>query len=240
MNDITKIIPNKFLIQTINSEIQFDFQWELIQAIKGTNWFRNEIIYEYVLSDVDVPNCIPIGSVEFTLNYMEKYHGKKIKPLHIPEILMQDKYLKRECRILERSQININELTFVKSVDKIKGFTEIINSNIQLPKLGNFFISQIVDIDSEWRCFIYNEKLVGLQNYSGEFTLFPDVNLIEEIIYNKNLPKAYTLDIGINNHGTFILELHEFFSCGTYGFSDHKLIPLMYKSWFRECINKNY
>ena len=227
----------KFLIQVVNGEIQFDFQWELIQAIKGTNWFRNEVIYEYVLSDVDLPNCIPIGSVEFTLNYMEKYYNKVIKPLHIPPILFQEKYLKRKCEILHSSQFEVMEPIFVKSVDKIKGFTEIVEKGDKIPE-GNYFISEVIDIESEWRCFVYNEKLVGLQNYSGDFTLFPDVKLIEEIIYNyKEAPRAYTLDIGINENGIFVIELHNFMSVGFYGFSDHKLIPLMFKSWVRECLN---
>ena len=98
----------------------------------------------------------------------------------------------------------------------------------------------LIDIESEWRCFVYNEKLVGLQNYSGDFTLFPDVEFIEEIINDyKGSPRAYTLDIGINKNGIFLVEIHEFFATGVYGWSNHQLIPLMFKSWFRECINEN-
>ena len=226
----------KFLIQTINDEIQFDFQWELIQAIKGTNWLRNEIVYEYILSAIDAPDCIPIGSVEFTLNYMKKYYNKEIKPIQIPSILFKEQYLKRKCKILHSSKLNITEPTFVKSIDTIKGFTQIVNKGWKIPD-GNYFISQVVDIESEWRAFVYKNELVGLQNYSGDFILFPDINLIKEIIYNyKEAPKAYTLDVGINSNGTFILECHEFFATGIYGWSDHQLLPLMYESWFRECV----
>lgn len=227
----------KFLIQTINSEIQFDFQWELIQAIKGTNWFRNEIIYEYVLSDIDIPNCIPIGSVEFVSNYMKKYYDKEIIPLNIPDVLMKDKYLKRDCKILNKVDINITNPTFIKSINTIKGLTDIINKNIEY-KEDQYFVSEVINIDSEWRSFIYNRELVGLQNYSGDFTLFPDVKLIKEMIRDyKNSPLAYTLDVGINNDdGTFIIELHNFTSCGLYGWSNHKLLPSMFTNWFRECI----
>ena len=48
--------------------------------------------------------------------------------------------------------------------------------------------------------------------------------------------KINLLDVGINENGTFVLECHNFFSCGFYGFSNHQLIPLMFKSWFRECV----
>jgi len=226
----------KFLIQTINNEITFDFQWELIQAIKSTNWFRNEIVYEYILSDVDVPDCIPIGSVEFTLNYMKKYHNKEIKPLQIPPSLFKKQYLKRECKILHSSQLDIIEPIFIKSIDVIKGFTQIVNKGEKILE-GNYFISEVIEIESEWRCFMYDRKLVGLQNYSGDFTLFPDVELIEEMINNyQEAPRAYILDVGINETGMFVIELHEFWATGLYGFSNHKILPLMYRSWFRECV----
>lgn len=230
----------KFLIQTINNEIQFDFQWELIQAIKGTNWFRNSIVYEYILSDQYMPDCIPVGSVEWTLKYIEQYYNKEIKPLCIPQSLMNYEYLKRECKILNRKDINVIKPTFIKSIDVIKGFTKIISTNKELPPHGNYFLSELVDIDSEWRSFVYRSELVGLQNYSGDFTVFPDVNLINKMIYNyKDAPLAYTLDVGINKNGTFIIEVHDFMSIGLYGWSDHQLLPLMFKSWFRECINDN-
>jgi len=228
---------NKFLIQTINGEITFDFQWELIQAIKGANWLHNKIIYEYILSDVDIPNCIPIGSVEFTLNYMQKYHNKIIKPIHIPPSLFKEEYLKRKCEILHHSQINITQDIFIKSIDVIKGFTSIIKTKNQIPTSGNYFISELINIDSEWRAFIYKNELVGLQNYLGDFTLFPNVKLIKEMIYNyKEAPSAYTLDVGINENGTFLIEIGEIFSSSLYGWSNHQLLPLMYKSWFRKCV----
>ena len=96
--------------------------------------------------------------------------------------------------------------------------------------------SQVILIDSEWRAFVYKGKLVGLQNYCGEFTLFPDVEKIKEMIKAyKSAPIAYTLDVGINANGTFVIEVHDFFSCGLYGFSDSSL-PFMFSQWFHQYI----
>ena len=54
-------------------------------------------------------------------------------------------------------------------------------------------------------------------------------------------PKAYTLDIGVNKKdGTFVIEVHNFFSCGLYGFSDHKLLPLMFISGWKELYKQRY
>ena len=70
---------------------------------------------------------------------------------------------------------------FVKSADKIKGYTDIIYKNQKLPK-GLYLVSELVNIESEWRAFVYNGELIGLQNYLGDFTLFPDVDLIKQMI----------------------------------------------------------
>lgn len=28
--------------------------------------------------------------------------------------------------------------------------------------------------------------------------------------------------------------VHDFFSCGLYGFADHNILPYMFKDWFKE------
>ena len=43
-----------------------------------------------------------------------------------------------------------------------------------------------------------------------------------------NTPKAYTLDVAVLRNGqTVVIEVHNFISCGLYGFASPKL-PLMY------------
>ena len=86
----------------------------------------------------------------------------------------------------------------------------------------------LTDIKSEWRGFVHNKKLVGLNNYLGDFTVFPDVSIINKMIAEyKNSPPSYTIDVAVCEHGTVLLEVHNFVSCGLYGFNDHKLLPLM-------------
>ena len=66
--------------------------------------------------------------------------------------------------------------------------------------------------------------------YSGELNYFPDIKEIENMIkdYGKEAPPAYTIDVGVNDDGTFLIEIHDFFSCGLYGFADYKNLPLMF------------
>ena len=128
---------------------------------------------------------------------------------------------------------------FVKSNDKIKGICAIFEENkpYYLP-IGKYQFSTPIPIDSEWRVFVYQSKLVGLQNYAGEFTRFPSVKIIKGMIeMYKSAPIAYTIDIGINDDSdTFVIECHDFFSCGLYGFADLAILPSMFYKWFQEYI----
>ena len=87
------------------------------------------------------------------------------------------------------------------------------------------------------RCFVYQNKLVGLQNYSGDFTKFPNVDIINKMIDTyKSSPVAYTLDVAIDKNNTVVIEVHDFFSCGLYGFNDHRILPYMFSKWFNNFI----
>lgn len=273
MYEIKKSKIMKFLIQKINKKVVHDFSLTLLESIKYKNWYNNSKDYKSKfintvcdesnnLNDINFADSyyhkkyIPIGSVEFVSQYLYHFYGLIPKPLNVPLDLFN-----YTCRMIwngtEKSSKSLtrNEL-FVKSNDKIKGFTEIIKSEAILPE-GNYQFSEIIEIESEWRAFVYQGKLVGLQNYSGDFTKFPDVYLIKEMINDyKSAPIAYTLDVGVtsvqrvnnsrfNNLGrfnsqnnTFVIECHDFFSCGLYGFADHKILPNMFHDWFNEYINK--
>lgn len=224
----------KFLIQTFNNSIEHDFSFHLIEAIKWNNWFRKEETFTYELTDeVTKKDCIPVGSVEFVSKYLHDYHNKTIKPINIPQELIDIKYTKRV--VFNGTEKDLVTKKFVKSNDKIKHFTEITN---HAPN-GNYQISDLIDIDSEYRCFIYKKKLVGIQNYSGDFTMFPNIQTINDMIKDyKSSPIAYTLDIGINKSDTFIIEVHDFFSCGLYGFSNYNILPYMFSNWFHEFLLK--
>lgn len=238
-----------FLIQTVNGQIVHDFAFELLEAMRYHEWFYDKPQYEYILSEEPhrpiMPNkiqyypldqVIPIGTVDFVTNYIRQYYKKECKPLNIPQELQKPEYLKRWVKnVVVCHEPIVNTKTypiFVKDTTKIKGFTNIINQGGTCP-VGSYLMSECVDIEAEWRAFVHKTQLVGLQNYLGDFTTFPDVKLIENMINDfKDSPPAYTLDVGINKDGTFIIEVHNFFSCGLYGFRDYKILPAMFISAF--------
>ena len=253
----------KFLIQKINGEIKHDFAFTLLESIRYNNWLENgnKINFKYLNTLVsDEPDDIspliqfkpyhkkyvPIGSVEFVTQFLQHFYNLTPKPINVPVELFP---------YAGRTIINDNETRsfglignwFIKSNDKIKGYKELQKSedyyDIILP-YGNYQYSKYINIESEWRAFVYEGKLVGLQNYGGNFRLFPNVQSINEMITAyKSAPIAYTLDVLVDtqfqNEGTYVCECHDFISCGLYGFADHKLLPYMFYRSFNEQIKKN-
>jgi hypothetical protein len=78
-----------------------------------------------------------------------------------------------------------------------------------------------------------------LQNYSGDFTMFPDVELVLSMIKDFDYQHPYTLDVGINDKGTFVVECHDMFSTGLYGFSGYKLLPIMFIQAWNKLIKRS-
>ena len=240
----------KYLIQTIEGEIVHDFSFTLIRSFDYYKWLGSP--KEYVLSEtvLEEKGCVPVGSVEFVMEYLKLNYGLVPKAKNIPSTLLLEKYLKRKVFIghedfLQASPIDSitkNGEVFVKPMDTIKaeGFPKMLTKkDILEPDI--YMFSEPIDIVSEYRCFIYNNNLLGINNYSGEFTIFPDVDTIIEMIGDyTDSPIAYTLDVGVIESGeTVIIEVHDFFSCGLYGFADMKNLPTMYSRWIVEYLNKN-
>lgn len=256
----------KFLIQKCSKEVRHDFAFTLLEAIRFNNWFKNrhkreKITYKFIDTEFDDDKFtklefkpihrkyVPIGSNQFVIAFLQHFYGITPKPLNIPTELLKPEFLERF--VFNGTEKEIAGEKFVKSRDKIKGFTEFVDDNIDVPE-GNYQISDVINIESEWRAFVYKGRLRGLRNYSGEFTMFPDVELINRIIatYSPNAPIAYTLDVGINQdapievdiqeykgeNNTFIIEAHDFFSCGLYGFADLSILPQMFHGWFWQYI----
>ena len=150
---------------------------------------------------------------------------------------------------------------FVKSLDTIKdernGFYDVIpdlnngfmscearmHNGYQVHKIfdhrsfeefTNCQVSTMLeDIESEWRVFVYKGKGVDIKNYSGDPFVFPNADRIYQFIDQyTDAPEAYTLDVAVTNKGTWVLECHDFFSCGLYGCTDKNIPFMLNRAWF--------
>lgn len=258
----------KFLIQKINNQIRHDFSFTLLESARFWNWLSTDrrIAIRYMNTETDENDVvqsfefkkyhhsyIPIGSVEFVTQFLEHFHDLHPKPINVPRCLFN--YAGRE--IYNGTNMTLDGFEgrwVIKDNERIKGIMkEVTNPDIlSVPPNHNYQISKYVSIESEWRVFVYKGKMVGLQHYVGEFTLFPDVKEIISMINrfedSKEAPIAYTLDVGIKPtlevdatwyNQTIVIEVHDFFSCGLYGFAAHNILPAMFGRWFTQYVNKN-
>lgn len=228
----------KFLIQK-EKDYLFDFCNQTIEAIDYLNWFNQEILYDYEIisinslrddSNYEFKNYIPVGSIEFVLEYYNKYHNiDNIKPICIPNELNKEKYLLRKIRKGSKANdLNLENPVFIKNISAFKKETLIDYMKDDF-KNDDFLISEIIYIKSEWRGFVLNGNLLDLRCYSGEFFAFPNVNTIYDMIKTyTEAPRAYTIDVAVTEKGTALIEIHQFFSCGLYGFNQNQKLIAMF------------
>jgi len=136
---------------------------------------------------------------------------------------------------------------FVKPLDVYKLFTgTVFTSGFDIHKIPNLLsddikvlISEVVEFVSEYRCFVLDNKLVGCKNYTGDFTVLPDFDLIQYSIVNyKNSPSAYTLDFGITEYNnTELIEINDGYGFGAYGLNPIIFCKMIAKRW-SDIINK--
>lgn len=237
----------KFLVQKIDKKIVYDFAFELIQAQNYYKWRGGNFEIKY--ANLTVPDnlkhgedYIPVGSVEFVTEFVEKYLPGSVdalRPLNVPECLFP--FAGRLIiNVIRPSDIGLfSDKVFAKSNRVLKDENNgLVNIKAHDPI---YFVGQqvsdiVFDICSEWRVFVHKNEIQHIANYSGDCTEFPNISAIKAMVeaYEKDSPIAYTLDVAVTeSHKTIVIECHRFFSCGLYGFCDYAKLPIMFsQEWF--------
>lgn len=198
---------------------------------------------------------IIIGSVEAT-NYFFNLCGSKI-PSYLGYPNELKKYLGRTVFSTQVKDLSLLFPYFIKPKDDVKLFTGTLVENEKQLKIfkeqypvtseTKLFLSSPVKFISEYRCFVHKGVLKGIQWYSGDFKIFPDVSIIENMIKDfKNAPVSYTIDVGVINDtdkylrshlNTLLVEINDMWAIGSYGFSAKDYVRMTIDR-FQE-INKN-
>lgn len=240
-----------FYLQKEDTNFQHDFIYSLSSIIEIENMGRKEPKYNIIYSNYETvynnelnKNGIYVGSIEFMLMVFKKLNIVT-KPINIPDSIKE--YCLRDIWYGLKSDIKIP--CFLKPAEEIKLFTGFLlekdlDLKLYFPEIldtTKLMFSEPIDIISEWRAFVYKGELVGLTNYNYDFRIFPNVNLIEECIGEyKDAPISYTIDFAVTkDNKTVLIEVNDFFSCGTYGFSDYCL-PNMFIDRFRQITQMGY
>lgn len=250
----------KFILQRTKG-LLYDFQYELLRSKEYYDWWnsgkqdydRTELEIKWEDEEIENPEeYCPVGSVEFCNSWFNNVFGKIAKPRNVPKELIKNVSSRRKIYFPDDfkdenwKKMFRGEKIYVKSMDTIKAEENGLYSKTDkaLDKfiLGNYQFSEEAEFLSEWRCFIYNNEIVDIKNYSGDPFIMPTKRQVKnKVEMFVNAPIAYTLDLAIaHNFGDMrgynveVVEVHDFFACGLYGFSDYKTYPLMLWRWFKE------
>lgn len=249
----------KFLVQKIDNKLTLDFCHELVVSRIYAQWRGDDFKIKYVNNlcipkDIKNPKqYIPVGTVEFVTDYIKTYFPEKkecLMPLNVPDCLRS--YAGRYVfNIIDPSDsadeynyikdtIKDGDKIFRKSLYKIKdesnGFTTF-NSNDISNIVGYQISTEAPEILSEWRVFVYHNKVQQVCYYDGDPLVFPDAYRIRHMVNeysNNEAPIAYTLDVYVTDSSTYVMECHRFFSCGLYGFADNRVLPYMFSQEWHE------
>lgn len=136
------------------------------------------------------------------------------------------KFLKRRVwkstlnEIIRNDQVNI----FVKPLETklftgkvIRAFKDYIGLNYS--EEVKVWCSEVVDIVTEWRCFVRYQELLDVRYYKGKWDSQLDIEIVQEAIETYTSQSAsYCLDFGVDEIGEhYLIEVNDGHSLGTYG-----------------------
>ena len=228
---------------------QYDFQFQLLASQDYWTNFKNsplEIVCcdEYVnwkeaIAHGKWKDHCPVGSIEFCnmcgVNTIPRNIPPQLKDYACGLVVSRKEYLNQ----------GLSKHWHVKSSKKIKHKDNGKYLAYDIPFEDNEF--QAVEwLDggfiSEWRVFVLYGNIIDMQNYSGDIWTLPDKKSIECMIYafehakGSNAPPSYTLDVGVHEDScglkTSVVEVHDFYACGTYNLNDHYHYPIMLWEWW--------
>lgn len=93
--------------------------------------------------------------------------------------------------------------------------------------------SEVVQFDSEFRCFILNGKVIGVRHYKGDPLVFPDPERIRAAASAwVDAPVAWALDMGVTDLGkTLLVEVNDSYALGAYGLPPARYATMIHARW---------
>lgn len=173
---------------------------------------------------------IIIGSVQACEKFFELVGMPVPQYVGYPEQLMN--FYGRSIWTCRFSDVKPDMLpVFMKPQHGVKLFTGmVVDKPASLEFVGKYYpeitpdtclyCSEVVQIESEYRCFVLKGELKGIQWYAGDFRKFPDVAFIDAAVAAyTNCPIAYTLDVAVCADGMKVIEVNDMWAIGSYGFN---------------------
>lgn len=241
----------------IQEGFPFDFSYA---AYAGAQQAGDKIYYfdeiEQVPIGMDFNNnpFLVVTNIDDTLEYFQRSKRKLFPnltiptPLNIPDEIAS--FTKRTHEFKTLKQFSEEEVVpiFVKPVHKNVNFPSGVlrNKNSRkelyaslkyqgLPDFLPVMTSDFIEMESEYRCFVLRNELVGIQHYRSDFKIFPDIKTIEAAIAQyKSAPIAYTIDFAVTDKKeTVLIECNDFWSVGSYGLPGDLYLKCLKARWLQ-------
>lgn len=185
-----------------------------------------EIIKYVDAQEVSEPeiDAVFIGGVGNVRKRLESLGIQKIDEIEYPSELR--KYLNRKVWTSTLKQVIANEQygIFIKPKQTklfqgrlIQEFKDFIDINYQ--DEIQIWCSEIINIVTEWRCFVRYGEILDIRYYKGKWDSRLDIEIVNEAIKEyTSQPKSYCLDFGVDINGKhYLIEVNDGHSLGTYG-----------------------
>lgn len=187
------------------------------------------------------PTSLVVGSLSDVRDALIMLGIEPPKPIDYPVELHQ--FLGRK---VWRSRMDIltaaNEWEiFIKPADRCKKFTgRAIRHSHDLIKCGDLsdgaeevWCSELVNFEAEWRCFIRYGRILGVHQYTGDWKVAFDPQVIESAVAaHISAPAAYAIDFGVTDTGeTLVVEVNDGYALGAYGLPPIWYAQLLSARW---------
>jgi ATP-grasp domain, R2K clade family 2 len=95
------------------------------------------------------------------------------------------------------------------------------------------WLSEVVTLVSEHRCFVSRRKIASLRHYKGDPLVFPEVDTVRRaVMAYTDAPAACTLDFGVLDSGkTVLVEVNDGFAFGAYGLDPLRHAVMLEDRW---------
>ncbi|MFK7796675.1 MAG: ATP-grasp domain-containing protein [Aureispira sp.] len=162
-----------------------------------------------------------IGIVRKRLQQLGIAHGYEIEyPAALQPFLKRKVWQSTLQEVIQQGQKDI----FIKPVQ-----TKLFKGKV-IRRFGDFiglkyeeevpvWCSEVVELVTEWRCFVRYGELLDVRRYAGDWDSRLDLEIVKAAIAAyKEQPAAYGLDFGVDAQGEhYLVEVNDGHSLGTYG-----------------------
>ncbi len=104
----------------------------------------------------------------------------------------------------------------------------------KVPDDAEVWVSQPIDIASEFRVYVNDGEILGVKHYYGKWDVVPSRDFVMEVVRNyKPCPIAYGVDIGVTKDGEpFIIEVNDGCNLGNYGLDSIHYGEMIVSRWY--------